>query len=225
MSSNLSLYFKIAKISISFISDLCHKKGKTQNICRCFLFLNVTTAFATAKGTKRPVSMVKNKITAEARQFVKQIFNDGQKTRPPVASKVVTLMKEKKNILGQPMFDKDSFLDEDQVKSLFSWGKKRALLEDEREEEDNLEEKQDEKEALVDQDLVSMTQHRTKHLVSLHFSKEDNFKVDDDLIIDLMKIVCKKTNLFQFASWWTLPKAIIFVKERCLYDVSLFCTA
>ena len=99
----------------------------------------------------------KNKIIAEARQFVKQIFNDGQKTRPAVASEVVTLMQEKKNILGQSMFDKDSFLDEDQIKSLFSAfsrGKKRALVDDEKEEEDNLEEKQDEEEDLEDQDLV-----------------------------------------------------------------------
>lgn len=121
------------------------------------LIVNQTLQESLEEGFALPVwGLGKNKISDEARQWLIKIFNDGQKSRPAIASNVVILMQGMKNLLGEPMFDKDSYLDEDQIKSLFSAfsrGKKR-LLEEEQENLDNSEEKQEEEEAFGDRQLL-----------------------------------------------------------------------
>ena len=58
----------------------------------------------------------KNKVTSDAKAFIQKIFDDGLKKRPAVASEVEILMQEVNNEDGLPRFDRNSYLDEDQIK-------------------------------------------------------------------------------------------------------------
>ena len=72
----------------------------------------------------------KNSPTKEAKQFVEDLFNQGQKQKPVPAADAVVLMQEKLDSTGAPMFDASTFLDEDQIKSMFgtiSHSRKRSL--------------------------------------------------------------------------------------------------
>ncbi len=55
-------------------------------------------------------------MTSDAKDFVTAIFEEGLKKRPAVASEVEILMQEVDNEEGLPRFDRNSYLDEDQIK-------------------------------------------------------------------------------------------------------------
>ena len=72
----------------------------------------------------------KNAPTKEAKKFVEDLFEQGQKQKPVPAADAVVLMQEKLDSTGAPMFDASTFLDEDQIKSMFgtiSHSRKRSL--------------------------------------------------------------------------------------------------
>jgi hypothetical protein len=72
----------------------------------------------------------KNSPTKGAKNFVEDLFNQGQKQKPVPAADAVVLMQEKLDSTGAPMFDASTFLDEDQIKSMFgtiSHSRKRSL--------------------------------------------------------------------------------------------------
>jgi hypothetical protein len=72
----------------------------------------------------------KNSPTKEAKKFVEDLFEQGQKQKPVPAADAVVLMQEKLDSTGAPMFDASTFLDEDQIKSMFgtiSHSRKRSL--------------------------------------------------------------------------------------------------
>ena len=58
----------------------------------------------------------KNKMSSDAKAFIQKFFDDGLKKRPAVASEVEILMQEVNNEEGLPRFDRNSYLDEDQIK-------------------------------------------------------------------------------------------------------------
>ena len=51
--------------------------------------------------------------------YIEEVFNMGLKQRPAVASDVEMQMQEVTNGDGNPRFDKNSYLDEDQIKVSF----------------------------------------------------------------------------------------------------------
>ena len=72
----------------------------------------------------------KNPITDEARAFVQALFEKGQVTKPVPAADAVIMMQNKTDGSGVPVFDESSFLDTDQIKSIFgttSRKRKRSL--------------------------------------------------------------------------------------------------
>ena len=72
----------------------------------------------------------KNAPTKEAKKFVEDLFEQGQQQKPVPAADTVVLMQEKLDSTGAPMFDASTFLDEDQIKSMFgtiSHSRKRSL--------------------------------------------------------------------------------------------------
>jgi hypothetical protein len=62
----------------------------------------------------------KNRPTQEAKQFIEEVFNQGQISKPVPPAEAVTMMQEKLDpTTGEPMFNEDNYLDEEQVKSMF----------------------------------------------------------------------------------------------------------
>ena len=62
----------------------------------------------------------KNAPTKKAKEFIEEIFKQGQVSKPVPAADVVKLMQEKVDPTTQmPVFDETTFLDEDQIKGIF----------------------------------------------------------------------------------------------------------
>ena len=61
----------------------------------------------------------RNPPTAKAKEFVRDLFEKGIKTKPIPAADAVIMMQLKTDENGKPVFDETTFLDEDQIKSLF----------------------------------------------------------------------------------------------------------
>ena len=72
----------------------------------------------------------KNPITVAAKTFVIDLFQRGQEAKPVPAADAVIMMQKKTDVAGVPVFNENSFLDEDQIKSIFgttSRKRKRSL--------------------------------------------------------------------------------------------------
>ena len=61
----------------------------------------------------------RNPPTAKAKEFVQDLFEKGQKTKPVPAADAVIMMQLKTDETGKRVFDETTFLDEDQIKTLF----------------------------------------------------------------------------------------------------------
>lgn len=61
----------------------------------------------------------KNPPNKDSKKFIEDIFEAGQKSKPVTAADAVKLMQEKVGPDGKPMFNENTFLDEDQIKSIF----------------------------------------------------------------------------------------------------------
>ena len=61
----------------------------------------------------------KNPPNKDSKKFIEDIFEAGQKSKPVTAADAVKLMQEKVCPKGKPMFNENTFLDEDQIKSIF----------------------------------------------------------------------------------------------------------
>lgn len=72
----------------------------------------------------------KNPVTVAAKAFVIELFQKGQETKPVPAADAVIIMQKKTDVAGVPVFNENSFLDENQIKSIFgttSRKRKRSL--------------------------------------------------------------------------------------------------
>ena len=62
----------------------------------------------------------RNPPTKEAKKFIQDIFNQGQLSKPvPPAESVIMMQEKVYAITKEPIFDENTFLDEDQIKSMF----------------------------------------------------------------------------------------------------------
>ena len=62
----------------------------------------------------------KNPVTKTARAFIQEIFEKGQQTKKPIpAADAVIMMQLKTDESGMPIFDENTYLEEDQIKSIF----------------------------------------------------------------------------------------------------------
>ena len=61
----------------------------------------------------------KNPPNKDSKKFIEEVFEAGQQSKPVTAADAVKLMQEKVGPNGKPMFNENTFLDEDQIKSIF----------------------------------------------------------------------------------------------------------
>ena len=65
-------------------------------------------------GNSLPVwGEAKNRPSKKEKEYLQEIFNEGQKSKPIPPAEVVIMMQEKlDDVTGEPVFDADTFLDE-----------------------------------------------------------------------------------------------------------------
>ena len=136
----------------------------------------------------------KNAPTKKAKEFIAEIFKQGQLSKPVPAADVVKLMQQKVDPITQmPDFDETTFLDEDQIKGIFGnlsrQGKRRipasksganAIVGIDVDDPDNGKGKQEFEEALENQEALDQDAAMDQDASRIQSHLEDNIDDSDE---------------------------------------------